>query len=249
MKKVKGNKSTITKKRITMKKGLQKFTNFEAIKTNEEILKLYQEQPKELPKLLSFLKAKSNQAQAGQLSEGMDLYVDLVEYATGLQDPEQLPAIRRLRWQFNKVLIENCLHEYLTRYGRMPQHREIVDSTKLSRVTVLKHMEAGAGAMMHKEEIESHKLLTSKVLGMLYKIGMETGNIKALKVYLDYFREDVTVLPTTIKQQNNYLQINNTRVDELTVKELPEDARLQIENIINLYQKPSTNQEPTYCQQ
>lgn len=225
-----------------MKKGLQKFTNFEAIKTNEQIFKLHQEQPNELAKLLSFLKVKANQAQADakekdQVSGEMDIYIDLIEYATGLQDPEQVPALRRLRWQYNKVLIENCLHEYLTRFGRMPQHRDIVDSTKLSRVTVLKHMEAGAGADMYEEEIEGHKLLTSKVLGKLYKIGMETDNIKALKVYLDYFREDVATTPTTIKQQNNYLQINNTRVDELTVKELPEDARLQIENIINQNQK------------
>ena len=221
-------------------KGLQKFTDFDSIKTIEDILKLHQNKPDELAGLISFLKVKINKAQLGEVVGEMDSYIDLMEYATGLKVPEQLPVIRRLRWQFNKERIESCLNEYLTRYGRMPQHREIVDSTKLSRVTILKHMEAGAGALMYKEEIEGHRLLTSRVLSMLYKIGIENKDVRALKTYLDYLKEEPIQQPTTIKQQYNYLQINNTRLDELTVKELPEKARLQIECIINKFKKVDT---------
>ena len=75
--------------------------------------------------------------------------------------------------------------------------------------------------------------MTGNVLNALYKIGIRENNIKALKFFLDYVKEPS---PTVIKEQNNYLQINNTRIDEVTVNQLPDAARLQIETIIKQYQ-------------
>jgi hypothetical protein len=61
---------------------------------------------------------------------------------------------------------------------------------------------------------------------------MERNDLKAMRTFLDYFKDG----PTSIKQQNNYLQFNNTRIDEVTVNELPEEARIQIESIIKQHQ-------------
>jgi len=150
--------------------------------------------------------------------------------------PDIIPHYRRMRWQINKEKIERAIRKHILDYNRLPSNNEIESRTGLSRQTVYKHIKEGTGADYYTEDFNQLKLLRTSVLSSLYTIGLEDRNVKALKVFLDYTGGAPNTTPTTIKQQNNYLQINNTRIDEVTVNSLPEEARLQIEGIIKQYQ-------------
>lgn len=145
------------------------------------------------------------------------------------QGEESLLSVRRLEWQINSNKIKKHTIESLKNYNRLPTHNELEDLTGLSRTTISKHIKEGTSSEFYKEELMEYKLLTTQVLNHLFKIGTSQSNVKALKVYLDYFKESSGGV-------KNYIQINNTRIDEVTVNQLPQDARLQIESIINQYQ-------------
>lgn len=213
--------------------SLQKFTDFEGIKTKEGILKLKAEQPENYEQFSTWVIEKLNEAHKRVNKDygAVDKYFDLLELYYEVERPSALPGSKRDRWELNKHKIENAIHNDLLTYNRLPTHIEICNATGLSRVTVSKHLKDGAGSDLQKGEIENYKLMTGNVLQALYRIGMKNENVKALKVYLDYFKET-----TPIRQQNNYLQINSTRIDEGIVNQLPNSARQQIENIIKEFQ-------------
>ena len=61
------------------------------------------------------------------------------------------------------------------------------------------------------------------------------GNVAASKILLDNIYRMNEPAVQHIKQQNNYVQINNTKIDEVVVAELPDEARRQIVEIISQY--------------
>jgi hypothetical protein len=164
--------------------------------------------------------------------EVVDKYYKRLELFYSIARPDLIEETRRTRWQLNRSLIETTIHNSIVSKNRLPTHSEIVIATGLSRVTVAKHFKEGLKADNYKEELEGYRLMSLKVLNAMYKIAMERNDLKAMRTFLDYFKDG----PTSIKQQNNYLQFNNTRIDEVTVNELPEEARIQIESIIKQHQ-------------
>ena len=216
--------------------GLQKFTDFEALKTKEDFIQLLEEAPQEFDNVAQWVIKRLNE----ELNSGdpgsaqVDKYYNRFERLVEVKDPESLPEIRRDRWRVNQRKIEAKLHNFLFDEHRLPTNEELSSKTGLSRVTINKHLKEGAGASIFKEDMEVYRLLTSKAITKLYRIGIENNDVKALKVFLDYFKDSS---PTpTIRTQNNYIQVNETRIDELTVNLLPDEARLQIETIIKQYQ-------------
>jgi len=60
------------------------------------------------------------------------------------------------------------------------------------------------------------------------------GDVKASRLYLEaigHFKQNQPN-KTYIKNQNNYLQINNTILTEETLSRLPQEKLLQIENLV-----------------
>jgi biotin operon repressor len=115
----------------------------------------------------------------------------------------------------------------LTKDGFLPTNTQISTATGLSRVTIDKHLKEN-GVSIHKiEELDKYKLLNSIAINRLYKIGMTENNTKALKMFIDYTGE-----PKKTTINNNYIQINNTRIDSLLIDQLPEETRNQIEALI-----------------
>ena len=146
--------------------------------------------------------------------------------------------IRRQDWDNNHMCITNAIRCYLLNdnYSHLPTLDTIAKTTKLSRQTVNKHLRAGIANQFHQERIKYYECLTTDIFTKLYKLCLK-GNVAAGKVFLENIYKPTQQPATNIKQQNNYLQINNTRIDEVTVNELPESARQQIENIITQYSK------------
>lgn len=232
---MKNNSGNISK---TSKQGLQRFTFFETLETREDYLELKTKNPELLSEYYSYLVKKINEGITSESPESgiIDKYYKRLELCTETLSPEKGPELRRTRWQVNKTRIENVIHNYILTKNRIPAHCEIEERTGLSRQTISKHIKEGVTSNLYQEELNSFRLMTMNLLGCLYKLGIERKDVRAIKVYLDYFKEPTAGVTPNIKQQNNYIQINNTLVDEITVNELPEVARLQIENIIKQYQ-------------
>lgn len=162
----------------------------------------------------------------------IDKYQDRLDIIMGIIAPQKLEEVRRTRWQVNRLTIESVIHEYITECNRLPTQNELHSKTGLSRPTISKHLKEGLNSPSMREELESYRIMTPKVLNALYKLGMCRNDTKAMKIFLDYFKEQG---PTNIREQNNYIQVNNTRIDEVTIEGLPNDAKSEIESIIRRY--------------
>lgn len=213
-------------------KGLQRFTEIDKLETVEDFKAILKKEPQRVDEILK--RVVVNFKEAYTKREDIEEHFDKLSNFMEVTEADRVVEIRRLQWQTNDIHIKQALQEYIFELNRVPTHNELEQKTGLSRTTISKHIKEGTGAEYFKEDIEKYKLMTTQALNALIKIGLKENNIKALKVYLDYFKD--TTGGQSIKQQNNYLQINNTRVDELTVNQLPEEARLQIENIVKQYQ-------------
>jgi len=209
-------------------KGLQRFTVFEGITTKEDFINFISLKPENAGLMELWIVKRLNEEL--EKSGEIDKFWRKYEILTELSKKENLPDIRRERYQANKILIERAIKTGLTKHGAIPSQAQISKETGLSRVTINNHIKEGVLSPYYQEELEVLKLLSTDVLSLLYRIGVENRDVKALKVFLEYTRNSSPSLE--IKQQNNYIQINNTRIDEATIKQLPDETRLQIERLI-----------------
>jgi hypothetical protein len=210
--------------------SLQRFTN--NTDSIETLRQLYKSSPKELTNVFYEILEEVNKCISGENKKVGDTekYFNLLHKFIEVIVPEELENNRRLQYQVNKMKIEEAIHKSIINNNRVPLQYEIEQITKLSRTTIAKHIKAGTGAEYYKEDSEVLKLLSHNVLKTLYRIGITQNNVKALKVFLDY------VGNSTSRYQNNFIQINNTRIDEVIINQLPEEERLKVENIFKQYQ-------------
>lgn len=144
--------------------------------------------------------------------------------------------LRRQDWESNHSSILSYIHNHVLNYYSFPTVNKIAQETKLSRQTVHKHLGEGIANKYYQEKLKYWEYLTEGILKNLYKESIN-GNVAASKVLLDNIYRMNQPAPTNIRQQTNYVQINNTKIDEVVIAELPEAARLQIVDIINEYTK------------
>lgn len=145
--------------------------------------------------------------------------------------------IKRQDWENNNQSIKAAIRNQIIEKRGFPHINTIAEKTKLSRVTVYKHLEAGLAGDFMDEHLKMYEYLTIDLFQLLYMQAIE-GSPAAAKVYIDSMLkvQQMRNPPApTIRQQNNYVQVNNTRIDELTINQLPDTARVQIEQIINQY--------------
>jgi hypothetical protein len=142
--------------------------------------------------------------------------------------------LKRERWYTNETLINNYVNNYLVKYRNVPSGSAIARETGLSRETVQKHLKERRGNEYYNEQNETLRGLTGSVLAHLYKIGIEDSNIKALKVFMDHFKEDTEPQNTNINTQNNFIQINGLTISQEQIKNLSAEQLDQIEKIIKL---------------
>ena len=72
-------------------------------------------------------------------------------------------------------------------------------------------------------------MLNDGAINRLYQVGIKENNLKALKMFIDYTKEPAQSNKVV---NNNFLQINNTRIDNILLEQMPMNDRLQIEQII-----------------
>ena len=213
------------------KKTLQKFTEFEKVKTVEDFRELQKTDPKQLEKVCEWLKQKIYDAQKedatpayGEIDKywnRLERYMEAMKY-----EDETVELFKRDRWYLNERLIKNYMHNTLVNKRYVPTNSDISNATGLSRVTVIDHVKGNSLSMFKVEQREQYKMLNSNALNQLYYLAFHNADVKALKMFIELTKDDSGTMV------NNFIQINNTKIDTVLIEKLPAETRRQIETLI-----------------
>jgi hypothetical protein len=221
------------------KKGLQKLSDFEKIETPEQFLSFIESNPEKLPKYKDYLFDKLNAILRSEVKEEGDIdryFNRLIKIHEDEKDEVGVKSLRRDRWYVNESHINTYINNELMRTRIVPSVTSIAAATGISRTTVQKHIREGKDSEYYSEQRETLRGLTHSVLSHLFRIGIAGDNVKALKVFLDYFKESPALQQggTHINTQNNYIQINGVTISQEQITKLAPEQLIQIEQVLKL---------------
>jgi hypothetical protein len=127
-------------------------------------------------------------------------------------------------WERNHLMQKN---------NCMPSSTSIAIEAGLSEETVYKHLREFKEHDLYKHEADKYRLMIHRVLTTVFNLGVQ-GDIRACKVYLDYFTANMSgpaILPI---KQTNYVQINNLKISATDLEQLPPATLQKIENLIKM---------------
>ncbi|GAB2841378.1 hypothetical protein [Ferruginibacter profundus] len=140
--------------------------------------------------------------------------------------------IKNHTWQRNHLRILGSVSDLMQKNNCMPTNTQIANEAGLSEETVYKHLREFKEHDLYKHEADKYRLLIHRVLSTVFNIGVQ-GDIRACKVYLDYFNSNNNLLDPTFKQ-TNYIKINNLKITATDLEQLPSTTLQKIENLIKL---------------
>jgi hypothetical protein len=216
--------------------GLQTITDFSKVDTLEQFQRIYDDDPAKHKECLNWIQGELNKALNGEIPKNnIERCFDLAEMALSVngykRSTEKVENFKNQRWTANDQLIARQLHVFTQDNQRAPTVLEIAQATGLSRTTVHKHLLESDYTTTHKKESkEVLGKLRERALGMIYSIGVQNNDVKALSRFVELTTEREP------KNVRNYIQINNTKIDNLIIENLPPEAQRQIEQIILLNQ-------------
>lgn len=133
-------------------------------------------------------------------------------------------------WQRNHLKIIGSISNLMQEKNRMPTNTEISNAAGLSEETTYKHLREFKEHDLARHETDKFQIMKDRVLTTVFNLSVQ-GDIRACKVYLDYF--------STSKQQpeltqTNYIQINNLKITPEELERLPPATLQKIETLIKL---------------
>ena len=135
-------------------------------------------------------------------------------------------------WQKNQLKIIASISTLMQEYNRMPTNGEISTSAGLSEETIYKHLREFSKHELNTHEWDKYRFMVHRVLTEVFNLGVQ-GDIRACKVYLDYFPLPSTQQPSEpLIKQTNYIQINNLKLSAEELQSLPIDTQQKIEKLI-----------------
>lgn len=226
------NNETIS---VTKHKGLQRLPESKPV--------LQDDQEARINKILSKQKLTVADVEAmpvcdrGRLNE---VLTEKMNTLTGLEAEEFIEKIeavvddgtKRQLWENNHYTITQTMNRLINDLNRMPTKTEISKKCGISRATIYKHLQEYSSHPNYAFELEQHKLLGTKVLTKMYQHAM-SGDVKAAKVYLQATGWLNGSSPkVNIGNQNNYVQVNGVIINEETLKQLPPEQLLILNNML-----------------
>ena len=216
------------------KQGLQKLTETE-IKINSLLAQKKITQIG-IDKLLNFkqkqvlgrvLTKKLNELK----SDDRDDFLEKIEDIIPIDTKNQL-------WENNHANITASMTKYIEEYGKMPTKNRIASDTELSRQTVSKHLNGYDKHPLYAEQLNQFKFMADRVLAKVIKAA-SLGDMKAARLYFDILNNlgNQSGINTTINTQNNYIQINQTKLSQDIVQQLTPDQLNQIEAVLQSVSK------------
>ena len=158
--------------------------------------------------------------------EELDQYVEQIS--------EIIPqSVKNQLWENNHYKITVAITKLMEDHGKMPTKNMIADETGLSRQTIHKHLKDYATHSLYAEEMRKFKFMSDRVLAKVYKYAMN-GEVKAARLYFEVMGNlgNQSGLNSTINTQNNYIQINQTKLSQETIKYLSPEQLNQIEAVL-----------------
>lgn len=152
--------------------------------------------------------------------EELDRYI---EQTSSLLDQNEV-------WEFNHRKIEVIIERHVHQTGAMPSTTDIANATKLSRPTVRKHLAAISTSPHTEDQNNGIAIMVPRVMGSVLKQALR-GDLKAAKIYMDAASRQKETTSTVINQ-NNYIQINNTIINQKLISKLNPEQLKKIELII-----------------
>lgn len=220
------------------KKGLQKLSDFEKVETQEQFLAFIESSPEELPKYKDYLFEKLNAILRSDVKEEGEMdrcFNRLIKIYQVEKDEVGVKSLRRDRWYVNESHINTYINNELMKTRIVPSVTTIAAATGISRTTVQKHIQEGKDSEYYSEQRETLRGLTHSVLSHLFRIGISDGNVKALKVFLDYFKESPASQQggTQINTQNNYIQINGVTISQEQIMKLNPEKLVEVSLLLS----------------
>lgn len=220
---------------MSNEKGLQNLTKSE----NNEII----DTPEKVYKLLE--KDKVLQEDVNRIREDqIELFQSLVnQKMNSLKEEERDEFLKKVysiidddskreMWENNQINITNAISKHIKDYGRVPSKTEIAKFTGISRQTVHKHLSEYNTSPLFASQLEEFRILGTKVLASIYEEALK-GDIKAAKLFLQTTGWiNGSGQKVSIGNQNNYIQVNGTIINEEALKQLPPDQLALLSNMI-----------------
>lgn len=191
--------------------------------------------------LLSVVEKKTFNQKANQLFETAkgverDVLLDRFDEVISESRKNQL-------WETNHAKITKAINDHLIDCGMPPRKSELASSTGLSERTIHKHVKEFDSHPMYASIIQDFKLLRGRVLSRLYKMAIDRGDVKAMRLFL----EATEGLPTSnIKNQTNNIQINGVIFDAQSFNTLETEQQLAILQILRTPRPPGVPSKKKY---
>ncbi len=159
--------------------------------------------------------------------EAFFTYLDSINIS---KDNDFYVQMRNYTWQKNHVNIIASISKLMQEYNRMPTTTEISSECGLSEETIYKHLREFKEHDLAIHETEKYKFMVDRVLAKVLNL-CEKGDIKACKVYLDYFKPTNEIQQSNY-HQNNFIQFNSLKLSFEDLSNLPNDVKSKMEKII-----------------
>jgi len=136
---------------------------------------------------------------------------------------------KQLQWDDNHSRIAAAIAAYVSEYGSLPSKSKIAEATGLSRETVYKHVKNFAENPGEQNTLNTLSVMTEHVLANVLRVALQ-GDMQASKLFLDSYQK---LNPNKIvSQQNNYLQINKTIINQQIIQQLKPEQLNRLEQLI-----------------
>jgi DNA-binding XRE family transcriptional regulator len=110
----------------------------------------------------------------------------------------------------------------------MPLKIDLAQRVGLSRQTLHKHFKEYKDKPLYSDHIETFRFMTEKLIAKMFQFALR-GDVKAGRLYFDMIGQ---MGGPAIKNQTNYIQVNNLVISEERLKALHIDKLKEIEDIL-----------------
>lgn len=131
-------------------------------------------------------------------------------------------------WENNHRKIIQAISTFIDEYGRMPLNMELVKPVGLSRQTIHKHLKEYKENCLYSDYIGQFEFMTPKLVAKMYQFAIR-GDVKAGRLYFEMIG---ALGKGKVKNQTNYIQINNIQISEEKLKTLTEDQLKKVEDVL-----------------
>jgi len=157
------------------------------------------------------------------------------------------PEIKKDIWEINHQKVVNAISAYLTEYGFLPTQTTLAKQTGLSRQSIATHLKTYHDQPAFADHLEQLQLMKITVLERVLAQAV-SGDLKAAKIFMDTINKTEerpsSTTSNTIKQQNNYIQVNGLLISEEKLGQLSQEQLRQLETIFNSAGSPESPPGP-----